>query len=96
MALRWHLAELLEARRRAPEALAPNWPIALTEAWLASDPPAELDLATLAALCETLGCQPGDLLSYDPESPEEQAARNLSQDLFYQSYLQHRSALEED
>ena len=27
--------------------------------------------ATLAAICEYLDCQPGDLLVYDPEAPED-------------------------
>jgi putative transcriptional regulator len=29
---------------------------------------------TLAALCEVLGCQPGDLLRWEPEEPEEPGA----------------------
>ena len=28
---------------------------------------------TLAALCEALGCQPGDLLRWEPENPSDQA-----------------------
>ena len=27
--------------------------------------------STLAAICEVLHCQPGDILEYDPEPPEE-------------------------
>jgi putative transcriptional regulator len=29
---------------------------------------------TLAALCEALGCQPGDLLRWEPEDPSDGAA----------------------
>jgi putative transcriptional regulator len=29
---------------------------------------------TLAALCEALGCQPGDLLRWEPEDPADGAA----------------------
>ena len=28
--------------------------------------------STLGALCETLRCQPGDILEYDPEAEEEE------------------------
>ena len=38
--------------------------------------------STLAALCRELGCQPGDLLEYQPETPEPSnpppSARTLS------------------
>lgn len=27
--------------------------------------------STLAAICDALHCQPGDILEYDPDSPEE-------------------------
>jgi putative transcriptional regulator len=29
---------------------------------------------TLAALCEVLGCQPGDLLRWEPDDPADGAA----------------------
>ena len=29
---------------------------------------------TLAAICEALGCQPGDLLRWEPEDPAAEAA----------------------
>ncbi|MBQ1326276.1 MAG: helix-turn-helix transcriptional regulator [Solobacterium sp.] len=28
--------------------------------------------STLAAICEALDCQPGDILEYDPDAPEEE------------------------
>lgn len=31
-------------------------------------------LTTLAALCQALGCQPGDLLRWEPEDPADEAA----------------------
>ena len=27
--------------------------------------------STLAAICDALDCQPGDILEYDPDAPEE-------------------------
>jgi len=30
--------------------------------------------STLEAICETLGCQPGEILEYRPEPAEDQAA----------------------
>ena len=33
---------------------------------------------TLAALCEVLGCQPGDLLRWTPEDPSDGAAHGAS------------------
>jgi putative transcriptional regulator len=30
--------------------------------------------ATLAALCEALECQPGDLLRWEPDSPQDEVA----------------------
>ena len=29
-------------------------------------------VSTLAKLCEALDCQPGDLLEYDPDAPDEE------------------------
>jgi putative transcriptional regulator len=31
--------------------------------------------STLAALCEVLACQPGDLLRWEPEEPADEAAQ---------------------
>jgi putative transcriptional regulator len=38
---------------------------------LVRKPPSRIDMATLAALCEALECEPGDLLIYEP--PESSA-----------------------
>ena len=65
------------------------------ETWLGAAPPTGLTIADLATLCGLLGCQPGDLLGYAPESPADQAALNLANDLFYQSFLAHRAGQEE-
>jgi putative transcriptional regulator len=34
-------------------------------------PPSRIEMATLAALCETLECGPGDLLVYEPPESRE-------------------------
>ena len=36
--------------------------------------------ATLAALCETLHCQPGDLLRWEPEQTQDPAQQSSSSD----------------
>ena len=38
----------------------------------------------------------GDLLGFAPASPADQAALNLANDLFYQSFLSHRAAMDEE
>ena len=37
-----------------------------------------LRFSTLAALCEVLHCQPGDILEYDPETPEEGSQKGMA------------------
>lgn len=96
MGLRWRLAETLATRHTELDDLAMRLDFAIDERWLGPEPPTGVGLAELAALCEALGCQPGDLLGYDADSPEEQAAANLANDLFYQSFLAHRSGLEDE
>lgn len=96
MGLKWKLSALLDQRQGDREALASALGWAIDEAWLADTPPAGLDLAALAALCEALKCQPGDLLSFEPEDPTEQAALHLAADQFYQSFLAHRASLEDE
>lgn len=84
MGLVWNLERLLE--ERGPDALA-ALPFELPRG---DTPPAELTLAELAEVCRVLGCQPGELLSYAPETPAEQAAAQLAKDQFYQSFLAYQ------
>ena len=93
MALSWHLAEALDRAGRDLAAIAPS--LEVDETWLGAAPPTGLTIADLATLCGLLGCQPGDLPGYAPESPADQAALNLANDLFYQSFLAHRAGQEE-
>ena len=92
MGVMWHLSELLDQRGLVVADLgAPIGPD-----WLTPTPPEGLGMAELARLCERLGCQPGELLTYEAEDPAAQAARNLAGDLFYQSFLAHRAMDEDD
>ncbi|HEY9721299.1 MAG TPA: helix-turn-helix domain-containing protein [Oscillatoriaceae cyanobacterium] len=84
MGLVWHLESLLAERN--PEVLA-NLPFALPHG---DEAPGALTLAQLAEICRVLACQPGDLLSYAFDTPAEQAARQLANDLFYQSFLAYQ------
>lgn len=95
LSLSWHLRDALNRADLAWSAIAPTLPMA-DDTWLGSTPPAALTIADLAALCDALGCQPGDLLTHASVCPAAQAAHNLANDLFYQSFLTHREAQDDD
>lgn len=94
MGLRWMLSALLDQRQGDRAGVAMAIGRAIDETWLADVPPDDLTMAELAALCAALKCQPGDLLSFAPDDPADQAALDLSGNQFYQSFLAHRASLE--
>jgi putative transcriptional regulator len=67
MAILVRLDELLYARRMTLTELA-NLSILKTGKAKA------IRFSTLEAICDALGCQPGDLLVYDPSQPAEDSA----------------------
>jgi DNA-binding Xre family transcriptional regulator len=89
------LSTLLDQRQGDRAALVSAIGRAIDDAWLADTPPEDLTMAELAALCAAIRCQPGDLLTFAPEDPADQAALDLSGNQFYQSFLAHRATLEE-
>lgn len=87
MGFHWHLPQLIAER---------SWPWPELEAKLGFNvprdlrgvtPPVDLSLSVLADLCQALGCQPGDLLTFTPDSAAEQAERQLAGNQTYQSFL---------
>ncbi|MDR3107343.1 MAG: helix-turn-helix transcriptional regulator [Bifidobacteriaceae bacterium] len=60
-----HLAELLQARGMTLTALAEQVGMTLANASILKNGHAKaIRFSTLAALCDTLDCQPGDLLTW--------------------------------
>jgi hypothetical protein len=92
MGLVWHMAELLEASGMDVHAFESTAGFKVPPAWLGSTPPPDMRLDMVELICETLGRQPGELLTLEAKTPSAMAERNLAGDLFYQSYLAHREA----
>ena len=64
-----HLDRLLEQRGMTLTELAARADITIANlSILKNDRARAVRFSTLTALCEVLGCQPGDLLSYDEDS----------------------------
>lgn len=69
MAITVKLDDLLHARRMTLTELAERIDITLANLSILKTGKARaIRFSTLAALCEALGCQPGDLLQFQPES----------------------------
>lgn len=95
MGLNWKLIGYMAAHGVEPDDLAARLPYPLPETWLSEALPEGLAMADLAVLCQALGCQPGDLLTFTPETPAEIAERELARNLSYQSFLAFQSAHDE-
>ena len=77
MAIAVKLDELLHDRRMTLTELAERIDITLANlSVLKTGKARAIRFSTLEAICEALGCQPGDLLEYDPDAgaTEQQAA----------------------
>ena len=92
MGLEWHLARYVAQHDTPWEALAELMGYPVGRDLRGSTPPIDLSLAVIADLCQALGCQPGDLLTFTPDSPQEQAARHLASHPTYQSFLAFKEA----
>jgi putative transcriptional regulator len=67
-----HLDDLLEAQGMTLTELADRVGLTLANLSILKTGKARaIRFATLASLCAELGCQPGDLLRYEPEQPEQ-------------------------
>ncbi len=72
MAITVKLDDLLHARRLTLTELADRVGITLANLSILKTGKARaIRFSTLAALCEALACQPGDLLEFQPGSPAE-------------------------
>lgn len=87
MGLNWHLADRLADRDMAWDDLAALLSFPLPASWRTGELPADLSLEGLAELCDALGVQPGELLTYASEGAAERAERDLARNLSYQSFL---------
>ena len=96
MALNWHLLAYLDDHDTTADALEAHLPFPLPEAWLQEALPPGLGLDDLAALCQALGCQPGELLTFTVETPEEIARRELERNMTYQSFLSFQDRQESE
>jgi DNA-binding Xre family transcriptional regulator len=94
MGLNWHLGEVLAEQGLSWEDLDAQLSFPLSEAHRGAQPPDALSMADLAEITQALGVQPGELLSFTPETPEEQAERALARNQFYQSFLAYRQQAE--
>lgn len=95
MGLRWCLEDVLARRGWGFDELEARSGLMLPDWMSGSVLPEALPTATIAALCEALDCEPGELLAREIQDPAEQAARALEADLGYQSFLAYARAREE-
>ena len=72
MAIRITLDEMLHARRMTLSHLAERVDITLANLSILKTGKARaIRFTTLNAICEVLGCQPGDILRFDPDAPQD-------------------------
>lgn len=90
MGLRWHLVEYVERHGINWPDLAERLGFTVGADLKRETPPIDLSLPIVADLCQALDCQPGDLLTWRPDDPAEQAERALAQDQFFQSFLAYK------
>ncbi len=70
--IRLHLDELLSARGMTLTELSARVDITIVNLSILKNGRARaIRFSTLARLCQALGCQPGDLLRYQPGSPRD-------------------------
>jgi DNA-binding Xre family transcriptional regulator len=92
MGLRWHLTDFLSQQQISLEELESRLGFPVGQDLRGDRPPIDLSLPIVGDLCCALQCQPGDLLSWGPDDPAEQAERTLAQDALFQSFLAYRQS----
>jgi hypothetical protein len=95
MGLVWHFSERLADRGMDVAAFQSVAGFRVDPSWLESKPPLDMHLDMIELICETLQCQPGELVTLESEDPGAIADRTLAGDLFYQSFLAHRENRED-
>ena len=88
--------EYLGARGMSAEDLEARLSFPLRAELRQDAPPSAMTLDDLAAMCQALGCQPGELLTFEAEDPAEQARRELARNASYQSLLAYQQAPDSD
>lgn len=92
MGLRWHLVATVERLGLTWAQVEERLGFSVGADLKGATPPIDLSLPILADLCQALACQPGDLLTWQPDDPAEQAERALAQDRFFQSFLAYKQS----
>ncbi|MDB5099769.1 MAG: hypothetical protein JWM80_4190 [Cyanobacteria bacterium RYN_339] len=87
MGFHWHLAPYIAGRGVTWEQLDERLGFTVPGNMRGVIPPFDLSMSVVADLCQALGCQPGDLLTFSPDSAAEQAERQLAGNQSYQSFL---------
>lgn len=87
MGFHWHLAPYIAGKGVGWDQLEERLGFKVPTNLKGVVPPVDLSLSVLADLCQALACQPGDLLSFTPDTPAEQAERQLAGNQTYQSFL---------
>jgi hypothetical protein len=93
---KWHLAHFAGDRGVGWDALAERLGFPVPRDLRGETPPMDLSLPVLADLCQALDCQPGDLLTFSPDSVAEQAERQLAENQLYQSFLAFKEQRDPD
>jgi DNA-binding Xre family transcriptional regulator len=84
---KWHLGTYVESCGIGWDELSNRLGFTVARDLRGTTPPLDLSLPVLADLCQALICQPGDLLTFEPDSVAEQAERQLAENQLYQSFL---------
>ena len=74
MAIKWRLSAVMADREidnQALHQLTGLHPGTISK--LRNNPPSRIDVITLNLLCTALDCQPGELLRFLPDSPQQEA-----------------------
>ena len=87
MGFHWHLAPCIAARKIDWDELSGRLGFPVPKDLRGVTPPMDLSLSVVADLCQAIGCQPADLLTFTSDSLAEQAERQLSANQTYQSFL---------
>jgi putative transcriptional regulator len=84
MAIKWRLSAVMADREidnQTLHLLTGLHPGTISK--LRNNPPSRIDVITLNLLCQALNCQPGELLRFQPDSPQENSS-NQAQNQFFE------------
>lgn len=97
MAIKWRLSAVMADREidnQALHQLTGLHPGTISK--LRNNPPSRIDVITLNLLCSALNCQPGELLSFIPDSPQESISHQKQNKLLEFRISESKDIDEED